>query len=622
MSRQLYPYYERELLAIRQLAHEFADQYQAAAGRLQIESGRSTDPHVERLIQAFAFLTGRVHHKLDDDFPELTDALLGVLYPHYLAPVPSCLIAEFVADPTRTPLTEGFTIPRHARVLTPVLNDLRCRFRTAYPVTLWPIHVTQARVQGPPWHGLKLPAGLKLPDGTAAVAQIRLECQAGAKFADMSLTSLRFHLDGDAQLVADLHESLLNNASLVSVVPTDAPAASRVDLSGPTALAPVGFGLDEGLLPYPPQSFPGYRLLTEFFAFPPKFWFVDLLHLDRLCRGGFQKQADVFVFLRRSKPNLEQGVSAETFKLGCTPAVNLFEHTAESIPVTQARSEYKVVPLNTHPDGLEVYSIDQVTAVDLQEGEPAEYRPFFAIDHDTGRGRGAFFFPSRRPSTRDRDVGTDVYLTLVDRQWDPRRPATATLVVWTTCSNRELAAQLQRAGTQLALELEMAAPVAAVRCVRAPTLPLRQVRRRRGSYWRLVSHLALNHLSLSDPGEGLAALREVLRLYNFADPDSGHPLAEVNNLLIDGVTGLSSRRVVGRVGDAAAGGFARGVEVTVELDEEKYVGTGAYLFACVLERFLGLYATVNSFTQLVAKARQGERVIKRWPPRAGDKPLV
>ncbi len=623
MSQTLYPYYERELLAIRQLAQEFARQYPAAAGRLMLEPGRSTDPHVERLIEAFALLAGRVHHKLDDEFPELTDGLLNVLYPHYLAPVPSCLVAQFVADPARTPLLDGFTIPRHTEVVTQPVNDLRCRYRTAYPVTLWPVAVAEARLQGPPWQGLRLPPGFRLPDGTAAVLRLQLDCQAGARFADLSLERLRFHLVGENQVCAELYELLLNHASQVTLVPADQPAAPRLDLPPPQALAPVGFEPDEGLFPYPPQSFPGYRLLTEFFAFPAKFWFVDLIGLGRACRAGFGRRADVLICLKRTSPNLEKAVEAGTFRVGCAPAVNLFAQTAEPIPVTQARYEYRVVPQADQPYGIEVYSVDEVSGVDPGGGpEPVAYRPFFDITHPGGLSREAYWYASRRASTRDGDRGTEVYLNLVDRGWDPLMPATTTLVVRTTCTNRDLAAQLQRAGDQLALELKLAAPVAEIRCVRTPTLPLRPPRRRRGSYWRLLSHLSLNHLSIADPDEGRLALQEILRLYDFSDPESGHQRAEVHALLVEGLLGVSSRRVVGRTGEAAAAGFCRGVEVTVELDEEKYVGTGAFLFASVLERFLGLYASVNSFTQLVAKAKQGEQVIKRWPPRAGDKPLL
>src|SRR6185437_9395648 len=216
--------------------------------------------------------------------------------------------------------------------------------------------------------------------------------------------------------------------------------------------------------------------------------------------------------------------------------------------------------------------------------------------------RGTFWYSTRRSSGKEDDRGTEVFLSLVDQSWQPHLPATSTLVVRTTCTNRNLASALQRAGDRLALQLEAAAPVSAIRCVRTPTMPLRPARRR-NAHWRLLSHLSLNHLSLSDP-------------------ESGQQLAEVNRLLIEGLVGLSSQRVVRRLDESAASGFCRGLEVTVTLDEEKYVGTGGYLFASVLERFLGAYASINSFTQLVARARQGEGVIKRWPPRAGDRTLV
>src|SRR5947208_12377181 len=151
MSEALYSYYERELLFIRQLSQEFAKQYPSAAGRLLLEPNRSVDPHVERLIESFAALAGRVHHKLDDEFPELTDALLGVLYPHYLAPVPSMSIIQFDLDAGRAQLPNGFLIDRHSRLHTQPVGDLPCKFRTAYPVTLWPVELTGAKLLPPPF---------------------------------------------------------------------------------------------------------------------------------------------------------------------------------------------------------------------------------------------------------------------------------------------------------------------------------------------------------------------------------------------------------------------------------------------------------------------------------------
>jgi type VI secretion system protein ImpG len=170
-------------------------------------------------------------------------------------------------------------------------------------------------------------------------------------------------------------------------------------------------------------------------------------------------------------------------------------------------------------------------------------------------------------------------------------------------------------------EAEFAAPLARIRCLRNPTAPLRPPLRR-GAFWRLISHLNLNHLSLSEKDEGRIALQEMLRLYDFSDPALDAQMGIVTRQLIDGITGLTSRRVVGRVADPSGAGFCRGVEVTLEFDEQKYVGTSIYLFASVLERFLALYVSLNSFTQLIARTKQGEIDLKKWPPRAGEQPLA
>jgi type VI secretion system protein ImpG len=619
MSETLFPYYERELLFIRQLSQEFAKKYPAAAGRLLLEPNRSTDPHVERLIEAFALVAGRIHHKLDDEFPELTDALLGVLYPHYLAPVPSLAILQFPLDPARGQLPTGFTIERHSKLHTHPVNGLPCRYSTCYPVTLWPVGLTSARLQPPPF-----PSGIQPPPKTAAALRLQLECQGKElKFATLELDRLRFYLSGENQLMATLYELLFNNVLQVVIRPLDKGAKEpNIVLKPEQCLFQVGFERDQGLLPYPNQSFPGYRLLTEFFAFPEKFLFVDLGGFREARQAAFGKTLEVVIFLNRTLTGLEQGIDANTFRLGCTPIVNLFEQTAEPVPLTQARHEYRVLPDVAHPQGMEVYSIDSVTSTDPDTATTTEYAPFYSFRHGDNRDKKrAFWFASRRPSLAENDRGTNVYLHLVDLDFNPRVPASSVVVVRTKCTNRDLPNLLARAGEKLFFELEAAAPVHRLQCLRSPTPTLRPPLRR-GAHWRLISHLLLNHLSISDAAEGRQALQEILKLYDFSDPESGQQQTAVTRQLIEGITAVQTRPVVGRTGSAAASGFCRGTEVSIQFDAEKYVGTGVFLFASVLERFLGLYASINSFTQLIASTKQGEGYLKKWPPRAAELPLL
>jgi type VI secretion system protein ImpG len=616
MADTLFPYYERELIFIRQFAQDFAKQYPAAADRLRLEPAQSTDPHVERLIEAFALLAGRIHHKLDDEFPELTDALLGLLYPHYLAPVPSMAIVQFELDAERATLPDGFPIERNSTLSTPPTSQGPCKYRTGYPVTLWPIAVTSAELLTPPF-----PAGLQPPPRTPAALSLRLECQGNLKLAELSLDRLRFYLSGDNHIIAKVYGLLFNHATQVIFRPP--PADVRVPaltLAPPKCLFQVGFGADEILLPYPRRSFPGYCLLTELFTFPSKFQFLDLGGFQQLRQAGYQKQVEVVIFFNQPVGSLQQAVDAQTFRLGCTPVINLFEQTAEPINVSQLRYEYRVVPDVARPQSTEIYSVNSVTSIDPVTSRVTEYQPFYSFRHGVSpEGQHAFWYATRQAAPDDQ--GTDVYLTLVDLNFNPGHPGGDTLVVRTTCTNRDLPEQLQRLGDQLPLSLEAAAPLSGIRCLRPPSRTLRPPLRRR-AHWRLLSHLSLNHLSLTDPVEGLDALKEILRLYDFSDTKLDAQLASVNRLLVEGLTALSSRQVVGRVGPAATGGFALGVEVTATFDEKNYVGTGVFLVASVLERFLGQYASINSFTQLVAKTMQGEGVLKKWPPRVGDQPLL
>lgn len=609
MSESLYQFYEGELHFIRKLAQEFARAYPAAAARLQLEPNRSADPHVERLIEAFALLTARIQQKLHDEFPELTDALLHVLYPHYLAPIPSLAMVQFDLDPTRGN-PKGVFVPPQSMLHTARIGDVTCRYRTCYPVTLWPIVVNEAKLLPPPF-----PPGLSPPDRAAAIIRLRLQAPGELTFAQMQLESLRFHLHGDHLLAYPLYDLMMNGTIQVVFRAIDVKGAAPVVLSPEECIRPVGFGLDEGLVPYPKQSFPGYRLLTEFFTYPFKFLFFDLGGWKQVRALGASRQLEVIFFLNRGHNRLEQSLDASMFRLGVTPLVNLFEATTEPIPLTNARHEYKVVPEVGELRAHEVYSIDTVTGA-TPDGKNIDFRPFYNFRHGGDRkNRETFWYSTRQESLSDGDHGTDVYLNLVDLGFDPAKAAETVLVVRSTCTNRDLPNLLPRQGDEVRFEMEFAAPGARVRCLRNPS-PVRRPPLRRGAHWRLISHLNLNHLSLGDNEEGLAALQEILRLYDFNDPEDA--ASAVTQNMIDGITELKSKRITAWTGE----GFTRGIEVVIELDETKFVGVSMYLFAAVLEQFFGLYVSMNSFSQLAVRVMQREGELKRWPPRAGDQPLL
>lgn len=607
MLDQLLPYYENELTSLRSLSKEFAARYPKIAARLSLDGDVCEDPHVERLVESFAFIAARIHKKLDDDFPQITEALLSVLYPHYLRPVPSMSIAQLAAAPGAE-LGAMQRVPAGTPLLTRAVQGVPVRYRTSYPVEVWPLQVADAAFES-----VERSAFAVRSAEVVANVRIRLETTGAADFAALAPRRLRFYLDGESPLVHALHELLLGSVESISAV---APDGQPQVLPG-AGIRAVGFGLDEGLLDYDPRSFLGYRLLQEYFTLPEKFLFVDL---DGLDLKRFGKAVELRIALRAfGRPEraarLQQSIGRDSFRLHCTPIVNLFAQQAEPIRVSQELSQYPVLPDVRRPLGLEVYSIDRVQRL-VRTGESSsgsEFLPFFSTRHGLGSDDGGcYWYAQRLPSTRPNDDGTEVAIALVDRQMDPHVPAVETLSLSLTCTNRDLPSQLPYGGEESVLTVEDGGAIARARLLKKPT-PTWRAPMRMANQWRLISHLALNHLSIVEGGRD--ALLEILSLYNFAE-------SATLRKQIAGIVAVDSQPSLSRVGQAPRQSFVRGTDIELTFDEEQYVGSGAYLLARVLDLFFGLYCTANSYTRLTARSLQREEPLAAFAPRVGAQPLV
>jgi type VI secretion system protein ImpG len=598
--------YWRELSYLRDMGSSFAETYPKVAGRLELGSDVSPDPHVERLIESFAFLTARIQQNLDSEFPEIAVELLNILHPHYLNPIPSMSIAAFEVDPRRGKLTSGHVIPRHTPLFTHAAHgESLCRFRTCYPVTLWPVAVAEATFESPARYPF-----LDAATDVASVLRLRIESRAGS-LAELGLDRLRFYLNGDRMAVDALYETLFCQCAGVMLLPEGAPgkdSARRPVRLAADALQPVGFERDDEVIPYPRFSLPAYRLLQEYFTLPQKFLFVDVAGLER---HGSEQGFDLLILLRRAPGNWLQ-VDRDTFVLGATPVINLFPRTTEPIRLDHRRAEYPLVPDARRERFTEIHSILSVSGSSDPRGRGRVYEPFYSFNHHMAeRGQKTFWHARRVPSLRKEVPGSEMMLSLLDLDFQPFHPPAETIFAHTLCTNRTLAEQLLNGAL---LQTDVAVPVSRIVVLNKPT-PQLEPPSDGSTLWRLVSHLSLNYLSFSNGEESLKALREILKLYCFSERSVAHQQ-------IQGIREMSLRTTVQRGGREAWRGFCRGTEVTLTFDENAYVGGGAFLLGAVLDRFFALYTSVNSFTQLVLKSQQREGIWKRWPAKAGEQAVL
>jgi type VI secretion system protein ImpG len=601
---ELIQYYQRELSFLRNSAGAFSDAHPKIASRLRLTREAVEDPHIGRLIESVAFMNARLRHKIDDEFPELSDALLLTLYPHLIQPVPSFFVAHLEPSPD---LDKPMLVPKGTMVVTEAVNGEPCRYRLCYDTTLLPLKIASAAMGGLP---LDAPA-LGLAQAKGVLRLSLTVSNPEVDLATIGLDTLRLFIRSDARRAQIIIEQL--GVNLLGIGVGTGPADPRAVLLSPGALRLMGLDPGELLLPQSDVSSLAYAAVQEHFSYPQKHLFFEVSGLAARTLNISGGTVDLFFYFDKLSPELERVVRAEDFDLFAAPALNLFEMDAEPIQIDQTRIEYRIVPDARREDALEVHSVREVVLQD-GTGERRPAPPLYSVDRPSGR-MGRFFHATARRSSFAPGGGDDVFLSVADLDGvllaDDSTVASARVLV----TNRDLPTRLPFGGGRPALALLDQIPgLAGVSALTKPT-PTRRPARRRAAVWKLVGQLSLNHLSLAGGKLGAQALREVLALYDLTDtPESAH--------LRERLVGVTATPGVARMRLKGHTALCAGVDVTLEIDDDRLSGSGSFLLCAVLERFLATACALNSFVRLSAKLRRESGVWKTWTPRVGDRELV
>lgn len=587
-------YYEKELVALRTLGREFSEKNPALAPFLGTP-GR--DPDVERILEGFAFLTGRLQQKIEDELPEITHGLFNLLWPNYLRPIPSCSVIEYRPNTN----TSGHRlIPKKTTVESCPVGGTRCTFQTVYDVNVYP---------------LRLDALSFVTEFGNAILQLDFSLL-NANLGNTEIEELTFFLTGERNIVTTLHYYLTRKAKKINITAKDALQGEHIlGVLPAEAICPMGFGNDEILFPFPKNSFQGYRIVQEYFCFPEKFHFVRIRDiaknmskeaLDRVKDNG-QNLSLQIVF-----DNLPEGfedMTKDNIRLFCTPVVNIFEKSATPINFDHKQTEYRIVPDPRHPYSYSTYSVNRVTGWSSAARGEIVYTPFESFDHLSRiDGSLAYYRLRIRPAVKDESIET--WISLVHRDDNHvLLDEVETISLELVCTNRMLPLELSVGDIANSTDSsDESLRFTNITHVSPPYTPPLDG----DILWRLLSNMALNYIPLTD----INALRGILATYDFrAIHDKRR--ARVLEQTLQGMRHISCQET-----DRIYRGMPiRGSMTTLTLNRKYFSSEGdMLLFASVINEFLALYATVNSFHQLlVQEEKTGEQF--QWKARLGPEQL-
>ncbi|NRD73739.1 type VI secretion system baseplate subunit TssF [Shewanella sp. VB17] len=583
-------YFRDELAFLREQGKQFSDLHPQLARYLH---GNNTDPDVERLLEGFAFLTGRLREKIDDEFPELTHSMINMLWPNYLRPVPSTSIVRF--SPHARGISNKQLIEKGCMLDTNEVDGEVCHFTTCRDVNVYPLSVNNIES----FHSRE-----------ASIIDIYVSNFSDLSLHEIGLDDLRFYLGGQNHSAQMLYLWLNHYLEGIDICIGD----KHYSLPN-SSFKCVGFESGDGILPYPKNVYEGYRILQEYLSFSDAFMFFDICKIYQCLPSGVGGDFSIKLKFSRTLP-ADVLIQKEIFQLYCVPVLNLFSHDADPIDLTGKKSEYPIFPSSRKPANFEIFSVDKVQGWHDSDsgrvrGEERVYTPFESFQHEVERVRERVALYYRlRARESIRGDGFDHFLSFVRGDETQRFDANEAVSVSLTCTNRQLPTQLGKG--DICVTTDSSPTFASFENITEPSASLRPVLD--GSMlWTLISNLSLNYLSLLSKD----ALCSIIRAYDFKSLID-RQAERVTQKRLDGIVSIDSKPTE-RI---FRGMPVRGLQSVISLDQHKFGSEGdLYLFATVLSRFFALYASINSFHELIViNTVNQERYT--WDIQIGQQPLI
>ncbi|WPY01670.1 TssF-like type VI secretion system baseplate subunit (plasmid) [Candidatus Trichorickettsia mobilis] len=577
-------YYKNELESLHREIKGFTDSHPtlgAGAAHNILDN-----PHVALLIETFSLLHANLNLKLEESFIEFISNLFNILYPHYNSPIPSMAIIEIKpSDKAKAP----FYLPK-GKILELGRNSKEsCNFQTCYEATILPVQVTKAYCHDSTTHNNIGNLNAK------NLLSIHLAALNKTEFNKLNLNKLRFFIQGSQELKYAIYQVIVTQVLTITIADPD--NNDNYIILDKDCIKKVGFAEEENIFPANPNSFIGYRLITEFSAFPDKFLFFDVNLTNSNNLINFTNNIELHFYLGSTK--LQNLVSANNFVLNTVPIINLSTVESDPISLSGNNIEYPIIIDHKAPESYEIYSIEKATLVSKE----VEKQGFALWNTDYRRNyenSNLFWYSTSRKKLINENVGkkTELYISIIDKDLSFIEESKQYCYLEVKCFNNNLPYTIYSNGITKFTFADHTLPINNIDCLIKPNRannPLKDEAQK----WDMIAHMSPHYLNIMNDTYGKSLLKQLLSMYDFN-------INNINKLIIENIINVKIREVVKKIKIDKSYQFCKGKVIELYFNELPLPEGVVLLFLSVLEYLLAAYCSINSFTQLVAQNNKNQ----------------
>lgn len=595
-------YYQDELLSLRKKGGAFAKRYPQIAEYIDIKDGQSTDPQTERIIESVAFMSAKLHKRIDDNAENIAFHILNAVYPNLINPLPPCSVIRLNGENGAVPAS-FLEIKRGTYLSALSKKGSSCSFRTIYPLMVYSLFIRNIFLQK---------EASQIAGGDFVCLTVDLQTNS-VPVEKMGINTILFHINSNI-----IEDALLIYESIFAYGASNVflKINNKISKLDEGALAPCGFEEGDSVCPVSKYASNTFQLFQEALHFKQKFMFFTIKGIDKAIELSGEK--DIYEFslimdVSLTNERLFQVIKNDSLLINCVPIVNLFPCTSDPFRFTGEKNKYLLLADQLRDSEMEIHSVSEIHVIDSDSSKDSIVQPYFSlsVDSDNNIEHNLFWLHTRESSDIRGFPGNDIYLSFIDTNLNPYTSYDDVIYAKLLCTNRFEARDIP-VFARLDVEGIETGDVHGSLLYKT-TLTVNFTDHSK-NLWNLVSQLSATHITLSKEELLFDSIKQLLDMFS----------AGINlraSELTEQISKVGSCEIVKRFGKDAWRGFVRGKEFNFYSKDDKK-SYFSFFLCSIINQYLSSCVSINSFIQVNLLSERINSKIAQWTPTSGRRDVI